>query len=305
MGAGLVSRRLLLLVAAASLFGSLLAAAPVSPVAPPAPAAAGQSFGGDPLDDVLHWAAREARCGLTTNRLAALMLAPTFPETGAPTNAAPSPMTLSRWDNQRTLHSFGTVADQPRAFWHPGVGLWQFDSAGLGASLTAAQRIDTFVVAGRAAETIAARWCTNPTLAYVWAPWYGCGTRTCKDIFHAIYRRNGDRLVNVGRVAEVHSRGGMQRRTCTGQAKAGEFTCWRVDPARAEGHAAFAAPGYGPAPISAPFYVYAANGREYRHWLKGDTGYKRSVWASRPLGSNARTSLTWHRGAGIIDISAS
>ena len=62
-------------------------------------------------------------------------------------------------------------------------------------------------------------------------------------------------------------------------------------PGRAEGHAAFAAPGYGPAPITAPFYVYAANGREYRHWLKADTGYRRSIWACRPLGANARTSL--------------
>ena len=50
-----------------------------------APAAAGQTFGGDPLDDVLHWAAQEPRCGLTTNKLAAMMLAPTYPETGAPT----------------------------------------------------------------------------------------------------------------------------------------------------------------------------------------------------------------------------
>ena len=219
-----------------------------------------------------------------------MMLAPTYPETGAPSGTAPSPMTLSRWDNQSGLHSFGTVAGQPRAFWHPGVGMWQFDSAGLGAPFTAAQRIDTYVVSAQAAATMAARWCNTPTLAYVWAPWYGCGSRTCRDIYDRIYRRSGDRLVNVTRDATVDRRGGMVRRTCTGPAKPGEFTCWRVDPAEAEGHSAFAAAGYGPAPISAPFYVYAANGREYRHWLRADTGYRRGIWASRPLGSNARTS---------------
>lgn len=268
----------------------------------PAPAQAGQTFGDDPLDDVLHWAAQEARCGLTTNKLAAIMLAPTFPETGAPANRSPSPMTLSRYDDQAGLHSFGTVADQPRAFWHPGVGAWQFDSAGLGAPFTAAQRIDTHVVSAQAAATMAARWCTNPTLAYVWAPWYGCGTRTCKDIFDAIYRRNGDRLVNVTRDATVHRTGGMEKRTCTGSAQAGRFTCWRVDPSRAEGHDAFTANAFGRAPISAPFYVYAANGKEYRHWLRADTGYRRDIWASRPLGTNARTSLTWRRGATLTDV---
>ena len=304
MGAGLVSRHLLRLGAAAGLLASLLTVLPLSPLAPVAPASAGPRFGSDPLDDVLHWAAEEARCGLTTNKLAALMLAPTYPETGAPAGSAPSPMTLSRWDNQAGLHSFGTVRDQRKAFWHPGVGAWQFDSAGLGAPFTAAQAIDTYVISARAAATIAARWCANPTPAYVWAPWYGCGTRTCRDIFNTIYRRNGDRLVNVGRDADVHTRGGMQRRTCTGLAKQGSFTCWRVDPSRAEGYAAFASPGYGPAPISAPFYVYATNGREYRHWLRADTGYRRGVWASRPLGSNARTSLVWHRGDGLVDVGA-
>lgn len=60
-----------------------------------APASASsRRFGSRPLDDVLHWAAQERRCGLTTNRLAAMMLAPTYPETGTPLSASPSPMTL-------------------------------------------------------------------------------------------------------------------------------------------------------------------------------------------------------------------
>ena len=50
------------------------------------------------MDDVLYWAAQyqPAACGLSTNQLAAIMLAPTYPETGASGTSAPSPMTLSR-----------------------------------------------------------------------------------------------------------------------------------------------------------------------------------------------------------------
>ena len=290
------------LVALALLLGALAPLAPASPVTPVAPAAAGRTFGDDPLDDVLHWAAEERRCGLTTNKLAALMLAPTYPETGTPTGQAPAPMTLSRWDNQAGLHSFATVAGQPRAFWHPGVGMWQFDSAGLGAPFTAAQSIDTFVVSAQTAATMASRWCTSRSLAYVWAPGFGCGTSTCRTIVDAIYRRATDRLVGVNRDTGVSSRGGMTRHTCTGPARPGEFTCWRVDPALAQGYAGFTASGFGPAPLTAPFFVYAANGREYRHWLRADTGYRRGVWASRPLGANARTGLTWHRGDGLVDL---
>ena len=291
-------RRVARLGALAVLLGVL---GPLAPLAPTStPVAAAPTFGDQPLDDVLHWAARERRCGLTRNKLAALMLAPTYPETGSPSGQAPSPMTLSRWDNQPGLHSFGTVRSQRRAFWHPGVGMWQFDSAGLGAPFTAAQRIDTYVVAARTAATMAARWCTHPTLAYVWAPWYGCGATTCRGIFRSIYRSATDRLVGPARDAGVPARGGMVRRTCTGPAQSGSFTCWRVDPARAEGYAGFTAPGFGPAPITAPFYVYAFGGREYRHWLRADTGYAQGIWATRPLGSNARTSLTWHRGDGLV-----
>lgn len=300
MGAGLVSR--LRLLALAVVLGAVAPLAPPSALTAVAPAAAGPTFGDAPLDDVLHWAAEERRCGLTTNKLAAMMLAPTYPETGTPSGQAPSPMTLSRSDNHAGLHSFGTVADQPRAFWHPGVGMWQFDSAGLGAPFTAAQRIDTFVVSAQTAATMADRWCTSPSLAYAWAPWYGCGGSTCRRIFDTIYRRATDRLVGVTRDAAVRSWGGMTRHTCTGPAQSVSFTCWRVDPADAQGYAGFRAPGFGPAPITAPFFVYAAGGREYRHWLRADTGYRRGVWASRPLGANARTNLTWHRGDGLVDL---
>ena len=276
---------------------------PLTPVFA-SPAEAARTFGSTPLDDVLYWAGREKRCGLSTHELAALMLAPTFPETGAPTTSSPSPMTLSRWDNQSGLHSFGSSGSYRKAFWHPGIGPWQFDSAGLGAYDGAHGRIDTFVAAARAADTMASRWCASSgsasaRRAYVWAPWYGCGSSTCQTIFGQIY--NGSTLVGVNGSAAVSRTGGMQKRTCTGPGVSGPFTCWRVDPARAEGHSAFAAEHFGPSPITAPFYVYTTGGLEYRFWLKADTGYDTGIWATRPLGANARSSITWRSGQPLVD----
>jgi hypothetical protein len=281
------------------LLAAVLALAPVG-----APAAgAGRVFGSGPLDEVLEAAGRHARCGLTRAKLAALMLAPVWPETGAPTTVAPAPMTLSRWDDQAGLHSFGTVRRQRAAFWHPGIGLWQFDSAGLGANLTAAQAVNTAVVANEAAKAIAGRWCTRARQAYAWAPWHGCQDGVCVRIFRRIYDREADRLTGLERTTSVTVLGGMQRRQCRGPGRAGTFPCRRIDPSRAQGHDAFAAERFGPSPISAPFYVYAADGKEYRFWLRADTGYGVGIWATRPLGANARTSLTWHRGEPLTVVS--
>jgi hypothetical protein len=288
---------------------ALLLLVPLTPVLGPsagiAPAEATRSFGATPLDDVLYWAGHEKRCGLSTHELAALMLAPTFPETGAPSSASPAPMTMSRWDNQSGLHSFGSRAAYKNAFWHPGVGPWQFDSAGLGSYHGANGRIDTFVSAAHAAATMATRWCassgaTSSRLSYVWAPWFGCGPSTCHTIFAQIY--DGSTLIDIDGQAEVTSTGGMQETSCTGPGQGATFTCWRVDPSRAEGHSAFTASGFGPAPITAPFYVYTAGGYEYRHWLRADTGYDTGVWATRPLGANARSGITWHSGESLTDV---
>ncbi len=60
------------------------------------PATATYTFGQQPLADVLASAGAQTRCaGLTQNQLAAMVLAPTYPETGATGSLSPSPMTLS------------------------------------------------------------------------------------------------------------------------------------------------------------------------------------------------------------------
>src|SRR5690606_38222747 len=77
--------------------------------AAPAAAATTPTYGGPAIAELRAAADHFARpdCGLNRHRLGAMMIAPTFTETGAPTSAAPGPMTLSRWDTQPALWAFG------------------------------------------------------------------------------------------------------------------------------------------------------------------------------------------------------
>jgi hypothetical protein len=82
-------------------------------------------FGTTPLNDVLYWSGQTTkRSGRTTNELAAMVLAPTWPKTGAGSSYTPSPMTLSRWDyaSDRLWEGGDHRTAYPRSFFHPGVG---------------------------------------------------------------------------------------------------------------------------------------------------------------------------------------
>ena len=256
--------------------------------------AASRTFGSSPRDDVLYWAERK-RCGdLSRDALAAMMLTPTFTETGATGANAPGPMTLSRWDTQAALYAFGTKGLADKAFFHPGIGMWQFDSAGFW-PLTAATAINSYTSAEQAASVMASRYCASTQTDPVkkrqsaWAPWYYCTSGTlCEGVYQSVLN-SGVLDVNTTSISRL---GGMEQRTCevTG---IGHVSCGFVDPAKAQGYAAWAIPNFGPAPVTAPFYVFEANGREYRYWLKQDTGYAQTIRADKPVTANARTSLSW------------
>lgn len=278
----------------------VLAATVATAVAPATAAAATKTYGSQPLDDIVAAATEFERldCGLNRNELAAMMMAPTFSETGAPADKAPSPMTLSRWDTQPALWAFGDPATTyQKAFWHPGIGLWQFDSAGFW-DMTAADAINTQVAARQAAQVMSSRYCASSStdvatkMKYAWSPWYGCasGSVNCLAVYDLV--TDGTSLRNLVRDTTVGRLGGMQQRTCR-IAGIGEVTCFHVDPAKAEGYKGFASPTGAPTPISAPFYVFRANDREYRYWLKEDSGYGATVVASKPVRADARKSLTW------------
>jgi hypothetical protein len=265
-----------------------------------APRAEARGMGSQPLDDIRFWADQKKACGLTRDQLAAMMMAVTYPEAGATGEQAPSPMTLSRYDTHPGLY-VGGDRNTPwqKAFWHPGVGMWAFDSSG-GWDLTAVGAISTWTSAAQAATTMAARWCANPSRAYVWAPWFACGSGVCETIYNNIF--DGTQLRNITLHPSVTRDGGMEPRTCTINGRA--VFCWYVDPSRAQGANWWVNPSAGPSPISAPFYVVSENGRETRYWLAQDTGFLLSLRADKPVTANARTSLNWAAVSELCDVTA-
>jgi FG-GAP-like repeat len=283
-----------------------------------------RAFGRRPYTDTVAAAAtsasawRSAGCGLSDAKLAAIMLSITFTEAGPLDSAtvAPSPMTLSRWDGSAILYAFGDPATAFRnAFWHPGIGLWQFDHPWPN---TAAERIDTATASRLAAQVVSGRFCgwtpsTGLTrFAYSVAPWHGCddprgaGER-CREIFLHHYRDNDpaslddDTLVNFSLVDNVSALGGAKRRTCQLVGETATVPCLFVDPAAAEGSRAWTSPSFSPNPLSAPFYVLRDGDAERRFWLRDDSGYSIDIDASATIGSNPRSTLRWSSGPGLCD----
>jgi hypothetical protein len=283
------------------------------------PPTSGRDFGEGPLDAVYTAASAKADCGLDPIQLAALMMAPTYSEAGGP---VPSPMALSRWDNlsvsssNARLFAFGqTSGPYVNAFFSPGIGMWQFDSAGAW-PFSAAGAIDSVTSADQAATTMAYRWCNAPTSQqatpqlhrkYAWGPWYGCSTTSvCENVYTSLVA--GEKL-DTAFDPSVTRYGGMQRRTCNVEGLGEGLTCWYVNPALAQGSKGWTGGTYnggttGVTPLPKPFYVIEFEGREYRIWLKADTGYDIGITASKPITANARTSLTWSGVAALCDVTA-
>jgi hypothetical protein len=285
-----------------------------------------RAFGRQPYQDTTAAAARVATaqraagCGLSNASLAGMLLAITFTEAGplASTTSAPSPMTLSRWDTQAILYSFGTPATAfPRAFWHPGIGLWQFDHPW---SNTAAERINTSTAADLAAQVVAGRWCSWTTatgftrFAYAVRPWHGCddgataGAR-CLTIYNHHFRANGagpadDTIVNFTLQDGVTRLGGARSTFCQLASESTARACLFVDAAAAQGYKGWAAATGMPTPLAAPFYVIRVGATEWRYWLRADTGYSRDIVAKATIGSNPRETLVWQNGAGMCDVGA-
>ena len=288
----------------------------------------GLTFGKGPLDAIRDAADRTtttgdySQCGLSSIELAVMMMAPTYFEAGG---AVPSPMTLSRWDNvnawslNANLFAFGqTTGPYVNAFFSPGVGLWQFDSAG-GWDLTAADAIDVVTASNTAAAYMAKNWCAasrdeywnaNPQRrrAYAWGAWFGCrssiNSSPCEDRYQQLILEGA---INSAQDLGVDTSGGMSSRTCDVVGLGSNLPCWYVNPANAQGSKGWTSLTYDPArpdfvtPLPKPFYVVRANGREYRIWLKVDTGYDIGITASHPVTTNARTSMVWERQANLCD----
>ncbi len=287
------------------------------------PPTSGRTFGRGPVDAVTEAAEAHPKCaGLTSAELAAMMMVPTYPETGGP---VPSPMTLGRsdtlavWSLNRNLFAFSqTTGPYVAAYFTAGVGMWQFDSAG-GWNLTAAGAIDSVSSARQAANTIAFRYCNPPSgvarddvslRRYSWGPWYGCSTSSgwnCEQLYQQLYENEALDTAVDDRVGRY---GGMEQRTCDVAGLGSGLTCWYVDPARAQGSTGWRSGTYNPTnpnsftPLPRPFYVVEVNGREYRYWLPADTGFDIGITGHKPVTANARTSLVWEASAPLCDRTA-
>ncbi|WP_421119491.1 FG-GAP repeat domain-containing protein [Aquihabitans daechungensis] len=285
-------------------------------------------------------------CAISTNGKVAMAVSPVFKESGAGTSAAtvPAPMTLSRYDEWTGVldgttnrnANYGLYAfrnpDTPykRAFWHPGIGIWQYDSAGVGAPFTAVERMDVSIVARDVVAGMSARYC-NPSSATVghsapfsdlerrysaWAPWgYPC--TLCEQEFQNL--TSGTDFAAVSLVDGISQEGGMQARTCTLRGVSGTVRCWYIDPSVGviEGATAWArlepldggSPTSTPTPIAEAFYVVDRGATEERHWLRADTGYGIDVSGSRQIGKNERprsnqtgSGVTWTASSGLCDL---
>jgi hypothetical protein len=274
-------------------------------------------------------------CALSDDELTAMVMAPIFKEVSmAETpDAAPSPMTLSRWDEWSGVASgsdnlnanYGLYAFRDpatpyrRAYWTPGVGIFQYDVAGVGKPYTAAEMMNVEYIAGDVARGMADRYCAagaDPATnrAAAWQPWSGLnGIAKSEALFQEMMGPGRPPFSTIGLVDGIENTGGMQRHTCL---LGGVPTpCDFVNPAAAQGADWWANDtidggpvAQGIAPLTAPFYVVERNGYEERHWLARDTGYPVNISARRRIGENARprdgepaSGLEWFAASDLCD----
>lgn len=278
------------------------------------------SFGDVPTNDVLAAAyANYSGTGISGNNFAAIMFPPTWAEvTGADTTKTPSPMTVGRADvstsNGTKLWADG-VKDPNykyvRAHWSAGVGVWQLDSAGLGANMSFHNAVLTDTAASVVASEMARLYKNASGTAAdkrraAWGPWYGCGTgkTKCETIYNSIYSSSTD-IISISRDTSVARGGGLVSRICYNiNNPSVTWDCYKYDASFAQGHKGswYYTPYNGSTslePVPFPFFTYwkadiYGNKAEYRHWLTADTGYDTGKWGARPYGTNARSSVNWY-----------
>lgn len=309
-----LSLLLCLLTISVSLFGESIYAA---------------KFGSTPLADVKAAAQDNlATSGITSqNEFAAIILAPTYPEVGDPTNLdkTPIPMALGRsdtsisngyklWVDGQTGYNerASSTASYRRIHWNAGIGLWQLDGSGLGQGYSLKQAIYTDTAASKVAARMASLYknasgTAAQKRAAAWKPWFGCGSTgsTCESIFQSLYSSSNQTL-NVTTTSLVTRSGGLQTTSCkyiVPPSNNNYFTCYKYDSNQVEGSStdknvfwlnANADGGTNSEPLPKPFYSFIENQTEYKHWLTSDTGYTMSRYASWDMQSNPRGSVYWY-----------
>lgn len=262
-------------------------------------------FGAEAYDaaaEAATTAVGEASCEVSADAATYLALAPTWPEVSGD-GTSPSPMTMSRYDNQAALADPEGRAEG--LFFNPGVGVWQLDSAGLGAQETAYTAIDSVSASQKMVPYILEKFCNAKNGGSsnadardaAWSDWHACDEGACEEVFQTMTSNGVTKDDSVGRY------GGAEPRTCTLDGT--EYDCLYVDPSKAQGQDNWTNPDYGPAPVPDPFYAFTfkddSGWYEVRTWLADDTDAGATVSVSRQLGVNARDGMYWEEETTFCD----
>lgn len=277
-------------------------------------------FGKEPFADVKtavnNYITANSITNITANKLTAMVLAVTWPETSGGLSYTPSPMTLSRADGgHNKLWSFENTSSSTssnsyiQAHFNPGVGIWQLDTKGLGKGIAAHQAINVKTAAPIAIHEMYTRWNgtsgTEATKrAYAWKPWYACGSTgsNCETIYNTILTNN---TLNITEDNTVTSLGGMEVKSCSLGISTPpyviSFSCYKINPTVAQGHKGswqstingnFTA-STPINPLSKTFISFLYGSSEKRYWIKSDTGYANTVSVTRPTTQDSRTHNSW------------
>lgn len=289
---------------------ALVALVILATIASGASAAHAHQFGRTPYQDLLEqaWDFRNECGALTRKKLAALALAITWHEvTGGDVSKNPSPMTMGRADEDTDLYySENPDGKHRRAFWHPGIGMWQLDDAGLGTYLTIG-KYNTVFSSRQVVRELANRYCSDNSLSNVFNPWYACDSGRCADTYRQIYNGSSNELEHMSPDGSVGRFGGTQVRSCRYPGSSFTFTCYRVDWYNAGGYTAnWTNNREGTPPLAKPYYIFrsVSNGTEYewRVWMRQDTGYANSLGSRRNFGNNSRSGLVYSNNIGLCDV---
>ena len=189
----------------------------------------------------------------STNKLAAIMLSIPIHELRAAStrSSSPSPMILSRWEHLNNqlqtdgedtkslntrAYSHVTKEDYVRAYWSPGVGLWQLDNWDNSLPLNHAERADTTNGGLVVASHLLNNYCTglNTLKAELNGRWNGCKRDNVPDrcyntFVNFLFDSTEDALNATPINSSDEADGGVQERTCRWTTISTELACYLYD----------------------------------------------------------------------------
>ncbi|WP_419930399.1 fibronectin type III domain-containing protein [Candidatus Poriferisocius sp.] len=261
----------------------------------------------------------------STNKLAAIMLSIPIHELNAAfsSTSSPTPMTLSRWDNlgrkiqthpgvtedkdkteslNKRLYSHVTKQDYVRAFWNPGVGLWQLDPWDNSLTLNHAERADTTKGGLVVASYLLNQYCTgiNTLKSKLNSIWHGCSKDNVPDrcyntftneLYHNANNVDQLKVNSVDAFDEVD--GGVRERTCRWATSSTEIACYLYDVELTQGwmdkaELLGADSNFGRTPLSKAFLAFTDPNT--RPNADRDTGTRYAVWPKQWPRSSLQTS---------------